>query len=344
MQRCFRNIVAGISLSSVLAGIFFVSPSLNADDLTDAIERVTQTSEGLIGAQKKEKAINSIRNGLQYDNLEALLRQGVTAKKDDIAKLRDHYIETIPDFPKKTRISAEQIRQALEQWVQSLPSQDLKQILEQLKKQAPAFKPVSDEQVTKTRTALDASLTNMTAFLNAGEVEFDWKEQLQWDLLQQELDKDTPNLGRMEVSLNGFYGADVVGLERPEFTNVRTTLRAYMNAVLFNTNPNSKSMYEAQIGNLITALENYTERANNDTAWQVGRIIGWLDRAGQASEVQQQIRYHFYQPNIYLHVSQNLISAGELMEVDETEQLKMNVKGLEVVGEARLRGQKPLYV
>ena len=56
------------------------------------------------------------------------------------------------------------------------------------------------------------------------------------------LDKDTPNLGRMEVSLNGFYGADVVGLERPEFTNVRTTLRAYMNAVLFNTNPNSKSM------------------------------------------------------------------------------------------------------
>ncbi|MBA62603.1 MAG: hypothetical protein CMJ76_09585 [Planctomycetaceae bacterium] len=339
MQRCFRNIVAGISLSSVLAGIFFVSPSLNADDLTDAIERVTQTSEGLIGAQKKEKAINSIRNGLQYDNLEALLRQGVTAKKDDIAKLRDHYIETIPDFPKKTRISAEQIRQALEQWVQSLPSQDLKQILEQLKKQAPAFKPVSDEQVTKTRTALDASLTNMTAFLNAGEVEFDWKEQLQWDLLQQELDKDTPNLGRMEVSLNGFYGADVVGLERPEFTNVRTTLRAYMNAVLFNTNPNSKSMYEAQIGNLITALENYTERANNDTAWQVGRIIGWLDRAGQASEVQQQIRYHFYQPNIYLHVSQNLISAGELMEVDETEQLKMNVKGLEVVGEARLRGQ-----
>ena len=70
----------------------------------------------------------------------------------------------------------------------------------------------------------------------------------------------------------------------------------------------------------------------------MGRLIGWLDRAGQASAVQQQIRYHFYQPNIYLHVSQNLISAGELMEVDETEQMTLNVKGI-VKGEARLRGQ-----
>ncbi len=339
MQRCLKNIVAGISLFSLLVGAFLLTAPLRADDLTDAIDRVTQTSEALISAQKKEKAIVSIRNGLRYDTLEALLRQGVTAKKEDIENLRDHYIETIPDFSKKTRATAEQIRQALEQWVQSLPSQNLKQILEQLKKSAPAFTPITSEQVTKTRTALDVALTNLTAFLNAGEVEFDWKEQLQWDLLQEELEKDKPNLGRMQSSLNGFYGADVVGLERPEFTNVRTTLRAYMNAVFFKTNPNSKAMYEAQIGNLITALDNYTEQANNDTAWQVGRIIGWLDRAAQANAIQQQIRYHFYQPNIYLHVSQNLISAGELMEVDETQPLKTEVKGLEVVGEARLRGQ-----
>ena len=339
MQHCLKNIVAGISLLAVLTSLFVSNPIVVADDLTDAIEQVTQSSEALLSAQRKEKAIEAIRGGLKYDALESLLRQGVTAKKSDIAKLRDHYIETIPEFNKKTRLSAEQIRQALEQWVQSLPSQDLKQILEQLKKQPPAFTPITDGQVTNARTALDASLANMTAFLNAGEVAFDWKEQLQWGLLQEELAKEKPNPARMQASLNGFYGAEVVGLESPEFTNVRTALRAYMNATFFKNNPNSKAMYEAQIGNLITALENYTDHANNDTAWQVGRIIGWLDRAGQASEIQQQIRYHFYQPNIYVHVSQNLISAGELMEVDETEQLKMTVKGLDVVGEARLRGQ-----
>ena len=122
MQRCFQNIVAGISLVSFLVGAFLLTAPLRADDLTDAIDRVTETSDLLISAQKKERAIASIRNGLQYDTLEGLLRQGVT-KKEDIAKLRDHYIETIPDFPKKTRVTAEQIRQALEQWVQSLPSQ-----------------------------------------------------------------------------------------------------------------------------------------------------------------------------------------------------------------------------
>ena len=115
MQRCFQNIVAGISLLSLLVGAFLLTAPLRADDLTEAIDRVTQTSDLLISTQKKERAIASIRNGLQYDTLEALLRQGVTAKKEDIAKLRDHYIETIPDFPKKTRVTAEQIRQALEQ-------------------------------------------------------------------------------------------------------------------------------------------------------------------------------------------------------------------------------------
>ena len=165
------------------------------------------------------------------------------------------------------------------------------------------------------------------------------KEQLQWSLLEEELVKDIPNPARMQASLNGFYGAEVVGLERPEFTNVRTALRAYMNAVYFKHNKNSQAMYESQIEKLVTALEDYTDHANNETAWQVGRLIGWLDRAGQASAVQQQIRYHFYQPNIYLHVSQNLISAGELMEVDETEQMTLNVKGIAVKGEARLRGQ-----
>ncbi len=182
MQHCLKNIVAGISLLAVLTSLFVSNPIVVADDLTDAIEQVTQSSEALLIAQKKEKAIEAIRGGLKYDALESLLRQGVTAKKSDIAKLRDHYIETIPEFNKKTRLSAEQIRQALEQWVQSLPSQDLKQILEQLKKQPPAFTPITDAQVTNARTALDASLANMTAFLNAGEVAFDWKEQLQWVL------------------------------------------------------------------------------------------------------------------------------------------------------------------
>tara|TARA_B100000700_G_scaffold96972_2_gene109134 strand:- start:2806 stop:4938 length:2133 start_codon:yes stop_codon:yes gene_type:complete len=339
MQRFARSIVAGISLAIIGVMLWGPVTTAHADDLTDAIDRVASTSQSLLSAQKKEKSITAIRTGLDYSSLELLLRQGVSAKKEDIAKLRDHYIETIPGFPKKTRLGAEQIRQALEQWVQSLPSQDLKQILEQLKNDPPAFRPITDAQVTKTRTALDASIENLKAFLSAGEVEFDWKEQLQWGLLQEELAKDIPNPARMQASLNGFYGAEVVGLERPEFTNVRTALRAYMNAVYFRNNKNSEAMYNSQVGNLVAALENYTEHANNDTAWQVGRLIGWLDRADQASDIQQQIRYHFYQPNIYLHVSQNLISAGELMEVDETEQMTLNVKGLEVKGEARLRGQ-----
>ena len=103
MQRCFKNIVAGISLSSLLVGAFLLTAPLRADDLTDAIDRVTQTSEALLSAQKKEKAIVSIRNGLRYDTLEALLRQGVTAKKEDIenyfnSRRRNGRMDKVPPF------------------------------------------------------------------------------------------------------------------------------------------------------------------------------------------------------------------------------------------------------
>ena len=40
MQRCFQNIVAGISLLSLLVGAFLLTAPLRADDLTEAIDRV----------------------------------------------------------------------------------------------------------------------------------------------------------------------------------------------------------------------------------------------------------------------------------------------------------------
>ena len=65
------------------------------------------------------------------------------------------------------------------------------------------------------------------------------------------ISKDIPNPARMQASLNGFYGAEVAGLERPEFTNVEQPLRAYMNAVYFKHNKNSQAMYESQIEKLV---------------------------------------------------------------------------------------------
>ena len=310
-----------------------------ADDLTEAINKARMSSTGLIESQKKDKARLQLQSDLKYDQLNLVLHKGVTARKTEIVSIRDHFIRVLPDLPKKQRVTAEQTRQALESWVQALPSINLKQVLAQLKTNPPKYVAITDQQVAARRAAVNASLSDLKAFLNSNRGDYDWNTQLQWDGLVEELAKDSPNLGRLDASLKGFYGPEVEGLELPVFTQMRTALRAYMNAVYFSSNPQSEAMYTAQVDRLAVSLENYLQSANNEYAWQIGRVIGWLERADQATQLRNEIRYQFYQPNIYFHVSQHLVSSGEKMEVDETEDVSQVVKGVPVKGTATMKGQ-----
>ena len=234
---------------------------------------------------------------------------------------------------------AEQTLQGLESWDQSLPSLNLQQILAQLKSNPPKYVSLTSQQITSYRQTLDAAVKKLTAYLESKGGDFDWNSQIHWDGLLVELAKTDPSLGILDRSLKGFYGPDVEGLEQSEFIQLRTTLRAYMNAIYFTKNTKSEQMFDVQVTRLVEDLTSYLETPNNENAWKIGRVIGWLERAEQAADLRNAIRYHFYQPNIFAHVSQHLISSGEKRIVDQTEDVEQVIKGVPVKGVARMRGQ-----
>jgi len=335
-RRVSEKIAYGLLL--VLVGL--IGPqSATGDDLTDAIKKTESTSRQLIDVQKKDRWKDEIKSALNYDQLSAVLSKGKSARKSEIIAIRDHYIGALPGLTKKYRLLAEQTRQGLESWVQALPSLNLQQILTKLKSHPPKYVALTPQQVSTHRQALDAAVAKLTSYLNTKGGDYDWNSQIHWDSLLAELAKTDPKLGVLDRSLKGFFGPDVAGLEQSEFIQLRTTLRAYMNAIYFTKNTKSEEMFEVQVTRLVESLTIYLETPNNENAWKIGRVIGWFERAEQVAGLRNEVRYHFFQPNIFLHVSQHLISSGEKRIVDQTQDVSQIVKGVPVKGVATLKGQ-----
>ena len=192
---------------------------------------------------------------MNYDQLSAVLRRGKSARKAEIVAIRDHYISVIPELSKKHQLLAEQTLQGLESWDQSLPSLNLQQILAQLNSNPPKYVALTSQQVTTYRQTLDAAVEKLTSYLKTKGGDFDWNSQIHWDDLLTELAKTDPSLGTLDRSLKGFYGPDVEGLEQSEFIQLRTTLRAYMNAIYFTKNTKSEQMFDVQITRLGRKLD-----------------------------------------------------------------------------------------
>ena len=335
-----RRVVEKISYGLILLVVGLVGPqSATGDDLADAIKQTESTSRRLIDVQKKDRWRDELKSALDYDQLSAVLSKGKAARKSEIIAIRDHYISALPGLSKKHKLLAEQTRQGLESWVQALPSLNLQQILTKLKSNPPKYVALTSQQVSAHRQALDTAVGKLTSYLKTKGGDFDWNSQIHWDGLLAELAKTDPNLEILDRSLKGFFGPDVEGLEQSEFIQLRTTLRAYMNAIYFTNNTKSEQMFEVQVTRLVESLTNYLETPDNENAWKIGRVIGWLERAEQVANLRNEVRYHFFQPNIFLHISQHLISSGEKRIVDQTQNISQVVKGVPVKGVATMKGQ-----
>lgn len=337
MKYSSRSRVCRLFVIALLFAMGTLPQFASGGELEDAISRVEQAGKTLMLSAKKPDAREEIRSVLQFDQLDALIATGTNASRKNITLVRDHFINNLGDLKGKYAKQAEQIRQSLESWIQVLPSKGLKEILAQIKSDPPAFTAVTQEHVLLCRAKLDTAIQNLEAFLDANDSQVDWKSHLNWQTLKTELGSNTPSPAKLQPVLVSFFG-NVEGLERPEFTNTRLALRDFMNAVYFASNARIKDMYAAQLNNIETALESYLVKANNDDAWAIGRAAGWLERANQATDLQNELRQQFNKPNIYMQISQNLLAAGGGLDVEETQDIEQDLKGIAVKGVATMKG------
>ena len=322
------------SCLAVLAVVFFGVPQADADEVSDAAAEATRALDALF--VKAGRSGPMLRETLQPEQLRALLAEGAAVNKRKGARLVELYSRPIPDLKKakyfKPRIHA--VGKAAAAWLESLPRLDLDQVVTLIESNRPAFVPISEETVNTSKAAVEAAVAALEAHIKQNPAVGDqsWEEYFSWADLKQYLTESPLPLAKIQ-NLLGRFTVNREGLEAEAFLEFREVLRDYMNAYYFFSNPKSEEMYQTQMDLLATKLKAYQENPNNNDAWAIGRLVGWLDRVDQAAVVRGSIRGKFLAPNFHLQVSQNLLDSSEPIILEDSTEitdviLKANVKGV----------------
>ena len=89
---------------------------------------------------------------------------------------------------------------------------------------------------------------------------------------------------------------------------------------------------------LAERLTSYAQEPKAEDAIAIGKMLGWMDRFGQAGELVAAARSRYSHPNLFVEVSEALMQAGIDQNVDETAAVNEVILGTRIRGNARLTG------
>jgi hypothetical protein len=202
------------------------------------------------------------------------------------------------------------------------------------------FQPVTPEELAARKEQLQSAMTALDQYLSENQPDLaePLKTHLKWAELQQQLQKDAPELSVLQ-SLGPLFVAAQEGLELPEVHRVRDAFVRYMDTVIVVSDKRIADAYPEQVELLATRLRQFAEDPSTENRLAIGRSLGWLEHTGQAVEAVRAVRSAFWQPNLYAEVSHKLISASVSQDVDEVERVRDHIMGTSIRGQARLSGE-----
>jgi len=341
LKRCsILAAVLSLLVVSLSAGSRLAAENV-VEELAEAARTTATALDDLVNSAPT-KSVELMKQALRSDEVQALLAAGLEADRQRVEQIVVLYGQPLEGLKKAkkyaTRVAV--IRAALRDWLAMMPEMDLSEVLAMIKSERPAFRPVSSEQAAAARATVQQKWQAADAYLkqNPASGDTSWEDHMAWSTSKQLLDADEPSLRDLQ-RLSARLHMNIEGLEAESLLEFRVALNDFMNAHYFATNGNTEKMYDQQITLLVEKLETYLADPNNDDAWAIGRLIGWLDRAQQAPLVRAMVRREFSQPNLHLQASQNLLAAGEPIIVDDTTEVKEVMLGANVAGVAETKGR-----
>src|SRR5262245_7655564 len=130
------------------------------------------------------------------------------------------------------------------------------------------------------------SVRQLEQFLAGGGLESAarWSAWLALPTLREELARATPDLDTLRAIEERFY-QNQLGLELPQFVQVRRQLREYFTARQYAAVDSPQELYRQQMAELEQRLERLATVPNEDDAHRAGQLLAWvqpLDSRGEA--------------------------------------------------------------
>lgn len=331
-----RVCVQWFSIAIVMFAQLAVARAAQAADTAEA--ELRQAVQGLEGWLGTDANAPGWRKFLKTDQLNAELGKGSRADRGLVREVLDRFDSHEPGLDRQRFLA---VRNALKKWLDTLPAWRADQLPEVARAAKPHFVVVAQTDVDRRRERLAAVVGNLRRFLKAADEQdaARWKETVKWEQLESQFAAPDarPALKELQAISDAYY-QDIAGLERDEFTAVRKELDEYVSAALFASSAKSREFYDKYLDTLSEQLAAYAQDPKTDEAIAIGRLLGWMDRFGQAGELVAAVRSHHSRPNLFLEVSEALMQAGIDQNVDETAAVNEVILGTRIRGNARLTG------
>jgi hypothetical protein len=237
----------------------------------------------------------------------------------------------------KPRFTA--VRRVLERWTVELAAPQSTELATAARAAVDEFQPPEPAAIERQKQGLRSSVIALGRFLASGGSvkEQGWKKHLLWQPTLDQLESAEPDVRVLRAAELKYFGL-FRGLELPVFNAVRQRLRDYTNALIVS-DPRARAYYNDQVNKLAELLEDVELSASGDASLAIGRILGWLEMAGQAESLVVETRRVFLRPNLHVQVSENLLGASANTEIHTRQQIHENILGTDMYGYPETRAK-----
>ncbi|HEY4761131.1 MAG TPA: hypothetical protein VIH42_11175 [Thermoguttaceae bacterium] len=167
----------------------------------------------------------------------------------------------------------------------------------------------------------------------------DWRKYLLFETLQKELQQEG---AANRESLNQVYqrfASGNEGLGLVWFVDVQSALRRFLMVGGAIDNEQTKTLYEQTLEKLANSIQSFAANPNTEDALGISESVRWLKNARQAPELVAAVEQRFNNPNLYIEVSADLVSAGIGEPVDDTSPVRDCIMGTDIYGTGHTIGQ-----
>ena len=202
------------------------------------------------------------------------------------------------------------------------------------------FAPVTERRLAEARMALQAAVDTLNRRLDReGANGQAWREYLGVDVIQQETAKaGAADAARLWTVRKRFVGGHA-GLEKDVFTDVRTTLTTFAQAVEDLANANLRNDFDTHLAGLAESVESYLAGQGEESWEQIARHLGWLEQHDQVASLVAAVRGCLSRANLAVHVSEKVIDAYIGASIDETGPVQDVILGTRISGTGRTIGK-----
>ena len=191
------------------------------------------------------------------------------------------------------------------------------------------------ERLVESRKDLKRSVAALNAWLGLASEKRQrlWREFLDLDALNKQLDESRPSVRRLQRVLKQFQ-ADEEGLDHAKFTMVRRCLAKYIELLRVSGGPSATDIYTARVESIAQSIEKHILDPTNDTAAKLIRELRWLESTGLMPDLASKIKSLNAKPNFYAALHGDVITRLLQDRITDTQGINRMFEGSRVTGTA----------